>query len=492
MKVVSLFSGAGGLDLGFIQAGFEIIWANDILPFACDTYATNKKYFNAKRYDNPEERYNGTHRIFCGEIEKIKSFRNAVGTQEVDLVIGGFPCQDFSILRGSEKNGRGGVTVKRGRLYCHFVRGLAELQPKMFVAENVKGLTHANGGKAFSAIIEDFENLNDRWGDIRKEYGNFKNANIKDKSNGFQGYHIMFKDVINFAKVGVPQNRERLIIIGLRKDFFQKLKNNNVPALRDFDMNFKGKFLTIGTRNLSKYPMTPIEILHGKTLAELKDEYKSMMEVFKEPIEDVDSDRKRKYMESIWTQYSMRIWDDYFLLTKNHSKSNKNKLLLSFDSTGEIENIQKIHGEVLHELGYNNISSDELMEKNNINSEILSEQEQVIERMKHIPPGENHEFVKNTKYHVTGLMSNIYKRIHPLKPSPTIIAKGGGGTWGYHFDKNRQRLTNRERARLQTFPDDFIFVGGPSQIRTQIGNAVPPYAAKKIAEEVKKILQELN
>ena len=80
-------------------------------------------------------------------------------------------------------------------------------------------------------------------------------------------------------------------------------------------------------------------------------------------------------------------------------------------------------------------------------------------------------------------MSLIYRRLNPDKPSPTIVAMGGGGTWGYHYNKPRA-LTNRERARIQTFPDNFIFEGTPTEVRMQLGNAVPPLGAKAIAESI--------
>ena len=102
-----------------------------------------------------------------------------------------------------------------------------------------------------------------------------------------------------------------------------------------------------------------------------------------------------------------------------------------------------------------------------------------------IPPDKNHTFVSGTDWHVNGRgFSLVYRRIHPLKPAYTIVAYGGGGTWSYHYERNRAVLTNKERARLQTFPDDFMFFGKRSQIRAQIGEAVPPLLAKRIAEIV--------
>ena len=101
-------------------------------------------------------------------------------------------------------------------------------------------------------------------------------------------------------------------------------------------------------------------------------------------------------------------------------------------------------------------------------------------------------FVRDTEYQVTGLMSNIYRRIHPIIPAYTVIARGGGGTWGYHYAHDRQRMTNRERARLQSFPDSFYFAGKIGEVRRQIGEAVPPLAAYQIAKEIVQILDEIQ
>lgn len=123
------------------------------------------------------------------------------------------------------------------------------------------------------------------------------------------------------------------------------------------------------------------------------------------------------------------------------------------------------------------------------NQEITAQSKLVVERLKHIPPGENAWFdgiPDNLKLNVKqARLSQIYKRLHPDKPSYTITGSGGGGTHGYHWSENRA-LTNRERARIQTFPDDYIFEGSKESVRKQIGMAVPPRVAKTIVEAVLK------
>jgi len=123
------------------------------------------------------------------------------------------------------------------------------------------------------------------------------------------------------------------------------------------------------------------------------------------------------------------------------------------------------------------------------NNEKTRQSRTVIERLKYIPPGKNVWYKgvpENLRLKVKGArMSQIYKRLHPNKPSYTITGSGGGGTHGYHWQENRA-LTNRERARIQTFPDDFIFEGSKENVRKQIGMAVPPSGAQIIIEAVLK------
>lgn len=121
--------------------------------------------------------------------------------------------------------------------------------------------------------------------------------------------------------------------------------------------------------------------------------------------------------------------------------------------------------------------------------ELTKQSENVIERLKYIKPGENcftAKLPKHLQLNIKGAqISQIYKRLDPNKPAYTVTGSGGGGTHIYHWKENRA-LTNRERARLQTFPDDFIFCGSKESVRKQIGMAVPPRGAKIIFESILK------
>lgn len=123
------------------------------------------------------------------------------------------------------------------------------------------------------------------------------------------------------------------------------------------------------------------------------------------------------------------------------------------------------------------------------NHEFTRHSPKVIEMLSHIPPGENawfEEIPEHLRLNVKGArMSQIYRRLHPDQPSYTVTGSGGGGTHMYHWSEPRA-LTNRERSRLQTFPDDFVFLGGKEKVRQQIGMAVPPLGAKIIVEAVLK------
>lgn len=130
-----------------------------------------------------------------------------------------------------------------------------------------------------------------------------------------------------------------------------------------------------------------------------------------------------------------------------------------------------------------------------LNNKHAKTTQKVIERLKHIKPGEN-AWTANLPEHLklnvkTAKMSQIYKRLHPDKPSYTITGSGGGGTHGYHYEEPRP-LTNRERARIQSFPDDFEFIGSNASVRKQIGMAVPPKLSQVIFTAILDTLNHVD
>lgn len=125
-----------------------------------------------------------------------------------------------------------------------------------------------------------------------------------------------------------------------------------------------------------------------------------------------------------------------------------------------------------------------------INHVFMKQQESTTRKLEAIPEGGN---FKDLPKHlaVKGLMSNIYRKLDRNKPAYTVIASGGGGTWTYHYEEPRS-LTNRERARLQSFPDDLIFKGSNTEIRRQIGNAVPAVGIYPFAERIQNVLDGIT
>ena len=171
MKIISLFSGAGGLDLGFVRAGFDIAMANE---FDKKIWATYEKNHKAP--------------LIKGDIRDIKEsdFPN-----EVDGIIGGPPCQSWS-----EAGALRGIDDERGQLFFDYIRILRDKQPKFFLAENVSGMLANRHSEAVQNIVSRFEEC---------------------------GYDVTI-DLVNAADYGVPQDSKRVFYIGFRKDLNIKFK----------------------------------------------------------------------------------------------------------------------------------------------------------------------------------------------------------------------------------------------------------------------------
>lgn len=168
-QIVSLFAGAGGIDLGLIRSGHSVIWANDFDKDSCETYKFNL----------------GDH-IHCSDIKNVTS----ESIPDSDVIVGGFPCQGFSVANKFRS-----VEDKRNELYEEMLRIIRDKQPKWFIAENVSGILSLGGGEVFRMIIEDFESA---------------------------GYRVMYR-LENMADFGVPQKRKRVLILGTRIDLPENL-----------------------------------------------------------------------------------------------------------------------------------------------------------------------------------------------------------------------------------------------------------------------------
>jgi len=169
LKVISLFSGSGGLDLGFLATGkFEVVFANDFSPFACETYAKNI----------------GNH-IVLEDISKIKNLPQA------DIIIGGPPCQGFSLANPSRS-----FDDPRNQLFNEYARIIKEVKPKLFLMENVSGMVTMEKGKVFELIKKELSSC---------------------------GY-TLYDKLLNAKDYGVPQSRRRMIIIGVRNDIDKKFE----------------------------------------------------------------------------------------------------------------------------------------------------------------------------------------------------------------------------------------------------------------------------
>lgn len=309
MKIISLFSGAGGLDLGLIQAGNTVVWANDIDKDAVATYKENI---------SPD--------IICEDIKNI----NLESLPDADIVVGGFPCQGFS-----QANLRRVLDDPRNLLYKFFYQTIKTKKPKFFIAENVKGILSLGKGEAIKQILSDFEDA---------------------------GY-ITEVHKVNMADYGIPQTRQRVIIIGQN--------------------------IELGNDMLFHFPET------------------------------------------------------------THSKDGNPKPWIS-----------------------------------------------IKQAIDHFPdPDQPNTVVNHTysKYKIVYRDFTAHRQTDADKPSPTILARGngGGGVCAIPHYNGQRRLTIRESASVQTFPEDFHFNGAQNSCYRQIGNAVPVRFAKMLGEELMRIEKEV-
>lgn len=207
-KCIELFAGAGGLALGLEQAGFEEIGLVEFDHTACETLRINRPKWNVLEEDVIE----------VSKRDLLKEFKLKKG--ELDLLSGGYPCQAFSYA--GKKLGLDDV---RGTMFYYYAEFIKQLQPKMFLAENVKGLTTHDGGKTIKTMIKVFEDL---------------------------GYFVEWK-VLNAWDYGVAEKRQRVVIIGIRNDLKEKIKFN-YPIPHDYKPVLRDVLKNVPDSIGAKYP----------------------------------------------------------------------------------------------------------------------------------------------------------------------------------------------------------------------------------------------
>ncbi|MCI2041759.1 MAG: DNA cytosine methyltransferase [Bacilli bacterium] len=392
-RVISLFSGAGGMDLGFINAGFDIVWANDFFKEAVESY-----------------RKNVDSRIVYGDITKIDSSEMP---DDIDLVIGGFPCQGFSVA-----NTKRSMKDERNFLYKEMLRVIDDKKPKFFVAENVKGILSMKKGKVFEIIKKDFKKL---------------------------GYNVDAK-LLNAAEYGVPQARERVVIIGNRigvKNPYPKPTHWVDSKKYESKKGLKDPITveqTIGFLSDVRLSDKPIKLDNGMII------YNHMAAT---NVYDKFWGRKYKVKQEDICDY-LKMWrdkagyttkkvDDHFgyKYTAGHwfRKDNHSGSIPKPSDWWELKKI----------LGFDNKYDKKVTTM--VEKEIKFEQS-----------------LRITNWD---------------RPSDTITATSPE----IHVNRER-RLSARECAMLQTFPMDYEFVGSLNVIYRQIGNAVPVKLAEQIAKGI--------
>lgn len=437
LKVVSLFSGAGGMDLGFLKAGFEIIWANDFFEDAVKSYRKNI----------------GKHMI-RGDITKISIYDIPDGA---DVIIGGFPCQGFSVA-----NSKRSMEDKRNFLYKEMLKVIAAKQPKFFLAENVKGLLSIEGGKVFDMIKSDFENLEDNEGNII-------------------GYKVEAR-ILNAAEYGVPQARERVVIIGNRIGVENPYP---VPShyVEGVSKSTDGLIPAITTEQA-------IGFLSNKKLT------KNAIHVSKQEIKE---HIKKTGLEDASGLYSIFGVDQECeeILIKNHIASEnvantfwgRKYKVNQHDICDYLRYWRDKSGwttkRVEEHFGYSYTAGHWFRKDNNSGS--IPKPEDWKELKKIFGFDEKYDDAVTTLVEKEIQFEQSLRITNWNRPSDTITATSPE----IHINKMR-RLSARECAILQTFPLDYEFTGSLNSMYTQIGNAVPVKLATKIASGIYSAIENSN
>ncbi|MBR0960884.1 DNA cytosine methyltransferase [Bradyrhizobium japonicum] len=415
---LDLFSGAGGFSEGFRQAGFHTVAATDIDPSAGATYDLN-------------HRKHGTAFIL-GDIsrrEVREEIFAAVGTQELDVIIGGPPCQGFSQVRNHARL----IEHPLNRLYRDYVSVIGKLRPRTFVMENVPGLENLAGGLVRAQILEDLT---------------------------LDGEYRVECRVLDAAAFGVPQNRLRILFIGVRRDlgiaprFPESPFSNSIPIL---DRKASGSRWSYRHR---KSPETV------RSLAKLLDPASVALVTVEQAIGDLT-----------WLRPNAKLV----------RKPSNDPIEYEAAPTSAYQRARRGKAKEL------------------FNADVPSIREDTVKRLRSIPQGGNFRdlpeelaarYLSGKKWGpelgretLSRKYFFAYRKLHPAYFSWTLNTKAD---CVFHYGTPRA-LTVREFARLHSFDDTYHFLAGDRHSRyRQIGNAVPPLFAQAIGRTISAILSDAD
>jgi DNA (cytosine-5)-methyltransferase 1 len=385
-RIVDFFCGAGGLSLGFVQEGFQIELANDHEDVCIETY----------KYNHPEI---PEKNIIQGDIRKVVDHIKDFLAKDIDIVIGGPPCQGFS-----SANKQRMIDDPRNELYKYFIKAVEKIAPKFVVMENVRGmLPYAE------QVVIDYQN-------------------IKAKKKGITyTYETTYKVLVS-DDFGVAQKRQRLFFLAVRNDVV-KYKKITPSTLFDEIANLASKSKRHVLADAIAF-IKPLEAPRVKNLTEIDDEF---------------------------TGKKVDI---------NRYKGNENHYLKLINENRVIPFVFN------HKARF----------ANDINYEIYRKLEQGDD-------GTNEKIKEIMPYaHRNHLFKDKYFKLISDKPSRTITAHLKMDCHSHIHPTQIRSITPREAARIQSFPDDYLFLGAYLKTYMQIGNAVPPVMAKGIAKVLKNYL----
>lgn len=394
---IDLFAGCGGLSEGFYKQGFKALAHLERDHHACESLRTRMRHY---KYANDDK---GVLEMDITQDNVVSELKKLVKDTDVDLIIGGPPCQSFSTLgRAKDKNAM--VDDPRNHLFESYVKILNKFNPKFFVFENVTGLLSAKiNGKLIVKTI--FNKLGEK-------------------------YKVKYDPkilVLNSAEYGVPQIRKRVIIIGVRKDISispEEIYQGIIKTHFDSLANLENK------TGLTKY-------------VTVKDAIGDLPEIKPgEGIEvcDFQSSETNDFIKKIRNTNDLKLRHH---VSRKHNQSDTERYKL---------------------MSKNKWSFADLLDKR---------------------PDLNHSKQR--------VFNNSYVVQWWNAPSKTIIAHlyKDGNQFIHPDHKQGRSITPREAARLQSFPDDFVFEGPRTEQFKQIGNAVPPLFAEAIAKSIRNVLDKI-